>query len=162
LATDERTVIGYMGEGTYFGEIGLLLTSKRSCSVKAKTVTVLYTVDKNNFLSILEEHPLQMKYLRAVGRQRLLTTHPYDLDDEEDRNVMQMRLKQELMAIKRSKPDYMLMGLDSPQKGKIRRLKNVEERDLEVLHELYRPKIKFNETEAFSNLHEFVIIPFSK
>jgi CRP-like cAMP-binding protein len=31
LATDNKTSIAYMSEGTYFGEIGVLLSQKRSC-----------------------------------------------------------------------------------------------------------------------------------
>lgn len=44
LATDKKTVIALMTEGGYFGEIGLLLTSKRSCSIRAKTVSVFFTI----------------------------------------------------------------------------------------------------------------------
>ena len=33
LATDNKTIIAFMSEGTYFGEIGILLTQKRTCSI---------------------------------------------------------------------------------------------------------------------------------
>lgn len=35
LATDGKTVIAYLLEGAYFGEIGLLIRNKRSVSVRA-------------------------------------------------------------------------------------------------------------------------------
>ncbi len=53
LATDEKTVIAYMSEGTYFGEIGLLLTKKRSCSVKARINSVFLTISKDDLMGIL-------------------------------------------------------------------------------------------------------------
>jgi CRP-like cAMP-binding protein len=73
-----------MSEGSYFGEIGVLITHKRSCSIKASTYTSLLTVDKDDFLSILEKYPLIMKYLKAVAKQRLETSHPHDISDEQD------------------------------------------------------------------------------
>ena len=36
IATDNKTTIAFQGSGCYFGEIGLLLTGKRSCSVKVR------------------------------------------------------------------------------------------------------------------------------
>lgn len=83
LATDNKTVIAFMSEGTYFGEIGVLLTQKRTCSIQAKTVSVFLTVEKDDLLSVLEESPLHLKYLRAVAKQRLQTTHPEDLVDKD-------------------------------------------------------------------------------
>lgn len=46
LATDNKTVLAYMSDGTYFGEIGVLLTEKRTCFVKSKTVCVFFTIEK--------------------------------------------------------------------------------------------------------------------
>ena len=36
IASDNQTTIAYMGKGCYFGEIGVLITGKRSCSVKVR------------------------------------------------------------------------------------------------------------------------------
>lgn len=33
LATDNKTILAFMSDGTYFGEIGILLTQKRTCSI---------------------------------------------------------------------------------------------------------------------------------
>jgi CRP-like cAMP-binding protein len=68
LATDEKTVIALMTEGGYFGEIGIFLLNKRSCSIKAKTVSVFYTILKEELLEALKEFPLHLKYLKAVGK----------------------------------------------------------------------------------------------
>jgi CRP-like cAMP-binding protein len=58
IATDKKTVIAYLGEGSYFGEIGLLLTGKRSCSVRSLTACVLFSVGKEELIKILDNFPL--------------------------------------------------------------------------------------------------------
>jgi hypothetical protein len=42
------------------------------------------TITKEELETIFETFPQQAKFLRAVGRQRLLTTKPEDLDDYEE------------------------------------------------------------------------------
>jgi len=68
LATDNKTSIAYMSEGTYFGEIGVLLSYKRSCSVKARACTSLFSISKDELIPILGKYPLIYKYLKAVGK----------------------------------------------------------------------------------------------
>jgi CRP-like cAMP-binding protein len=68
-----------MSEGSYFGEIGVLLTHKRTVSVKSCSVSILFTVDRDELLQVLNEFPLHMKYLCAVAKQRMKTTKPEDL-----------------------------------------------------------------------------------
>jgi CRP-like cAMP-binding protein len=68
VASDNSTTIAYMGMGCYFGEIGVLITGKRSCSVKVRQTAILFSVEKDDMLSILQSFPKQAKFLRAVGR----------------------------------------------------------------------------------------------
>lgn len=51
-----------------------MLTFKRSCSVKAMTMCIFMTVNKDNLENLTEIFPKQGKFLRAIGRQRLQTT----------------------------------------------------------------------------------------
>ena len=53
LATDNKTVIAFMSEGTYFGEIGVLLTQKRTCSIQARSVCVFFTIEKDDLMAVL-------------------------------------------------------------------------------------------------------------
>jgi CRP-like cAMP-binding protein len=71
VASDEQTLIRFMSKGTFFGEIGCLLTGKRSCSVIVRTTTILHKIRKDHLIEIFEAYPSQYKYLKAVGRQRL-------------------------------------------------------------------------------------------
>ena len=70
IASDERTIVAYLGEGSYFGEIGVLLTGKRTVSVKSKTPCIFFIIEKDEFVQTLEKYPALAKYLKAVGRQR--------------------------------------------------------------------------------------------
>jgi len=40
----------YFGKGAYFGEIGVLLTGKRSVSVRSKSNSVIYYIKKDDLL----------------------------------------------------------------------------------------------------------------
>jgi len=79
LASDNLTTISLIGSGTYFGEIGVLITGKRSASVRAISNCMTYSVGDQELLQILIEYPEQEKFLRAVGFQRLKTTNPVDI-----------------------------------------------------------------------------------
>ena len=57
-----------MSEGAYFGEIGVLLTNKRSCSIKSKCVSVFYTITSEDLIEVLDAFPIHMKFLKAVGK----------------------------------------------------------------------------------------------
>lgn len=97
LATDNYTPLAYQGSGCYFGEIGVLITGKRSCSVKIKKSAILSTISKHELLKMLENFPMQAKFLRAVGRQRLQTTHVEDLRGT-DASDMEQFIQQELSS----------------------------------------------------------------
>jgi CRP-like cAMP-binding protein len=57
LATDYKTVIALQSEGCYFGEIGVLLKKKHSCSVKAITMCNFMTITKEELEIIFESFP---------------------------------------------------------------------------------------------------------
>lgn len=67
----------YFGKGAYFGEIGVLITGKRSVSVRSKSNSVVYYINKPDLLKLLEMFPDQRKFLTEVAKQRLQTT-PYE------------------------------------------------------------------------------------
>lgn len=67
ICTDNVTPIAYFGRGSYFGEIGVLITGKRSVSVRTKTNSVQYFIEADDLLPTLHRHPEQMRLLRAIG-----------------------------------------------------------------------------------------------
>lgn len=58
----------YFGKGSYFGEIGILLTGKRSVSVRAKSNSVIYYINKPDLQKLLEMFPDQKKFLIEVAK----------------------------------------------------------------------------------------------
>lgn len=57
LCKNNITPLIYLSKGSYFGEIGVLITGKRSVSVKSKSDSVIYYIEKENLLEILEKFP---------------------------------------------------------------------------------------------------------
>lgn len=52
--------------------------------MKAITMCIFMTIKKEELESIFELYPQQGKFLRAIARQRMLTTNPEDLLDFEE------------------------------------------------------------------------------
>mmetsp|Transcript_43717 Transcript_43717/g.119438 ORF Transcript_43717/g.119438 Transcript_43717/m.119438 type:complete len:918 (-) Transcript_43717:185-2938(-) len=64
-------VVVVIGDGCYFGEVSLMLNRKRCASVKAKTVSVLYSVSKASFMSMLDDYRIVEDHMRMVATERL-------------------------------------------------------------------------------------------
>jgi len=87
LATDDKTRIAILRDGAYFGEVGLLLTQKRTVSVRALTVCVFEVLHKSDFDKLMEEHPEQKRLLCQVANQRIKICSPADINPEGNINV---------------------------------------------------------------------------
>ena len=70
LASDDKEVIAFQSKGCFFGEIGCLITAKRTCSVKAMTMCVFMSIEKEHLDEIFKMFPKQGKFLRAIAKQR--------------------------------------------------------------------------------------------
>jgi len=80
LATDGKTRIAILREGAYFGEIGLLITGKRSVTVRALTFCVFEVIHKNDFDNLMSTYPEQKEFLLKLAHQRLRISNPEDID----------------------------------------------------------------------------------
>ena len=67
LCKNGTTPLVYFSKGSYFGEIGVLITGKRSLSAVSKSNSVVYSVDKENLLRILLRFPEQENFLKCVA-----------------------------------------------------------------------------------------------
>jgi CRP-like cAMP-binding protein len=67
ILSDTNKSIIYMSKGVYFGEIGVLLTGKRTVNVKSQTNSVVFYVLKADLLEILRKFPEQHQFLLAVA-----------------------------------------------------------------------------------------------
>ncbi|EAR89827.2 cation channel family protein (macronuclear) [Tetrahymena thermophila SB210] len=75
-------VIAIQEEGSYFGEIGLLITGKRTCIVQAIENCIFMCLKKEHFDLIMQQFPDQKNHLIKVSKQRLLTTKASDLPQD--------------------------------------------------------------------------------
>jgi CRP-like cAMP-binding protein len=57
----------YLGKGSYFGEIGVFLTGKRTVSARSKSNSVLYYIEKEELFKLLVEFPEQKNELLEVA-----------------------------------------------------------------------------------------------
>lgn len=156
-ATDKQTVIAYMSEGSYFGEIGVMLLGTRSCSVKAKTICIFYVISKEELTEVLDRFPEQREFLKAVGRQRMQTTNPEDLM-EEDEDIKDLMEDQSLL-------DEIEDGeIQFNPEGKFSKVKSVANLSMQIKNFKLRKrqKLPWNVTKQYPILDQFIIIPFSK
>jgi CRP-like cAMP-binding protein len=59
-----------MGEGDFFGEMGLLLSQPRTATVRATTACDLFALDKADFRRFLKDQPNFAEKVGEVARQR--------------------------------------------------------------------------------------------
>lgn len=50
MSRNDTTPLVYQSKGSYFGEIGVLLTGKRSASVRSLTNSVIYYISEENLI----------------------------------------------------------------------------------------------------------------
>lgn len=106
----------------------------------------------------MKDFPLHLKYLKAVGKQRLKTTNPEDLQNEEGgQNDMVSRLQHEMELMKHVKRSDTLTGSPSKLVAPENLLNFHKELD-----EIYNYRPKWYLTENYKHLTHFIIIPFSK
>lgn len=72
-------LMAILEEGSFFGEIALLLTKKRTMTIKCLIETEFITVPKERMLNILELFPDEKAHLIAIAKQRLKTTSKHDI-----------------------------------------------------------------------------------
>jgi CRP-like cAMP-binding protein len=63
----------YCSKGAYFGEVGVMITGVRTLSVRSKSNSVMYYITKDDLLSLLDQWPKELEFLKSVARQRLDT-----------------------------------------------------------------------------------------
>ena len=69
--SQDGTPVGKLGAGDYFGEIALLRDTSRTATVTARTDTVLYALDREDFLAAVTGHPQSAEAAETVMSARL-------------------------------------------------------------------------------------------
>ena len=79
FANDSNSLMAILEEGAFFGEISLLLTRKRTMTIKCLADTELLTIKNQRLLNILDLFPDEKSHLMAIAKQRLKTTNKHDI-----------------------------------------------------------------------------------
>ena len=85
--TNEKIKLAVMKEGTFFGEIGLLLSEKRTATVKAENICHFEVLSKQDFNSFIGDFPKELEYLKRVAIQRMGTVSETIGDTFEDNYI---------------------------------------------------------------------------
>ncbi|CAH8848015.1 unnamed protein product [Trichobilharzia szidati] len=95
IITKDGEVATSLSDGSYFGEITLLTNARRVASVKAVVYSNLYSLDRESFLSVLENYPLMRRTMESVAAERLnkIGQNPAIVSNRED-------LKEDLSLVK--------------------------------------------------------------
>jgi CRP-like cAMP-binding protein len=62
--------IGQLGPGDFFGEVGLMLTGRRTATVTAQSAMVLVALRDSDFHTVERRHPEIAERLRAAVKER--------------------------------------------------------------------------------------------
>jgi CRP-like cAMP-binding protein len=68
--TVEGERVGVLGPGDFFGEVGLMLTGRRTATVTALSPMVLATMFEQNFRKVEQQYPDVAKRLRDAVKDR--------------------------------------------------------------------------------------------
>ncbi|TPP66503.1 Cyclic nucleotide and voltage-activated ion channel [Fasciola gigantica] len=95
IITKDGEVATSLSDGSYFGEICLLTNARRVASVKAVVYSNLYSLDRESFLSVLDNYPLMRRTMESVAAERLskIGQNPAIVSNRED-------LKEDLSLVK--------------------------------------------------------------
>ncbi|KAM7537999.1 hypothetical protein Aperf_G00000061359 [Anoplocephala perfoliata] len=71
IITKDGEIATTLSDGSYFGEICLLTNTKRTASVRAEVYSNLYSLDRDSFLTVLDNYPLMRRTMESVAAERL-------------------------------------------------------------------------------------------
>ena len=63
-------VVQTLSDGDFFGEVGLLISTPRTATVRAKTQSDLFVLEKADFSRILRDHPQFAETMLKVAKER--------------------------------------------------------------------------------------------
>jgi glucose-6-phosphate 1-dehydrogenase len=81
---DAGAVVATLGDGSFFGEISLLLSAPRTASVRAKSFCDCFLLDKADFTRVLRERPHFLQSVMDIATSRYNVAVPADAILEEE------------------------------------------------------------------------------
>jgi len=59
--------MSYLSKGSFFGEVGCLITGTRTLSVRSFSDAVTYSIEKAKLLFLMDKYPDYSSYLRDIA-----------------------------------------------------------------------------------------------
>lgn len=97
VLNDDETVHRMLGRGSYFGEIALLCNVHRTMSVRAATHALVFVIERQHFIPLISEFPLDMNQLvlSASLRYRRGAKVSYVVVEDHDRRLSESSVEAE-------------------------------------------------------------------
>jgi CRP-like cAMP-binding protein len=73
---NERSLDSVLGPGDFFGEIGMLITPRRTASVRARTLVEVAVLDHDQFSDLVKASQASANAVRQAARTRLARKPP--------------------------------------------------------------------------------------
>eukprot|EP01135_Chromosphaera_perkinsii_P007543 Nk52_evm27s913 gene=Nk52_evmTU27s913 len=71
---DGKTIYAVLSEGSYFGEVAILLKERRTASVRAKTFCDLFSLSKQDLFEVISDYPEQAAKMLKEAEARITMT----------------------------------------------------------------------------------------
>ncbi|MDH4199854.1 MAG: cyclic nucleotide-binding domain-containing protein [Spirochaetia bacterium] len=81
VSEDETTVYATLREGSFVGEMALVLDMPRTATVKTREYCDVYILDKSDFDKILEKYPDFAKHIQKITKERMHAMAPGRQDE---------------------------------------------------------------------------------
>ena len=70
MLDDAGKVVATLGEGNFFGEIGLLMSTPRTATIRANSYCDFFMLDKSDFTRVLRDRPHFVKSITETAQAR--------------------------------------------------------------------------------------------
>ena len=71
LAADKNSIVARLEQGNYFGEIAILLKTKRTSNVQAETFCILQCLKKSDLDKIVKNFPSIAQTISIMAKERV-------------------------------------------------------------------------------------------
>uniref|UniRef100_A0A5K3ES66 Cyclic nucleotide-binding domain-containing protein n=1 Tax=Mesocestoides corti TaxID=53468 RepID=A0A5K3ES66_MESCO len=128
IITKDGEIATTLSDGSYFGEICLLTNAKRVASVRAEVYSNLYSLDRDSFLTVLNNYPLMRRTMESVAAERLskIGQNPSIVSAREDLKADLSLVKEIVSSVVESDSDSKSDGNDVEGDEKNREKKTID------------------------------------
>ena len=134
LASDNQKILKTLKKGEFFGEVALLTSSRRMCSIRSIGLSLIYALNKSDFLGLLDDFPeLEVILAGEVKKRNLENMTIVNKDMLSEKNDLEKDLVHTLNMYSTMSNTY----LSRKNTRKFTVLAGMKHYDIEVMKESY-------------------------